>query len=212
MVDLGLSESSIAVAGFPVHPIFRKQRDRQIQCRQELGLADNLFTILAVGGRAGAGIKIKLIKQIVQISGVQVLVVTGENEVLRHKILRATSNPSCLHTYGWVDNMHTLMGACDVVVTKAGPSTILEAASMEKPVIITSAIGVQELGNIQMVLDRQWGFFCSTTTEVLQEVARVRSQGGSTRMTTKDSDYCGAYQIARMLINFCDSRVSICGG
>jgi 1,2-diacylglycerol 3-beta-galactosyltransferase len=200
LLHLGLSASSVTIADFPVHPVFRQQRDRKIQSRHQLGLAESNFTVLVVGGRAGAGINLDLIDQLTQIPELQVLVVAGENEALRQKVARVAEHRSCLHVYGWVANMQTVVSASDIVISKAGPSTIFEAASMERPLIITGAIGIQERGNIPMVLNRRWGSFCSTTAEVVKEVARGRANYPLFEAAER-SEYRGAYQIAQMLID-----------
>eukprot|EP00551_Chaetoceros_affinis_P003805 CAMPEP_0203661292 /NCGR_PEP_ID=MMETSP0088-20131115/59534_1 /ASSEMBLY_ACC=CAM_ASM_001087 /TAXON_ID=426623 /ORGANISM="Chaetoceros affinis, Strain CCMP159" /LENGTH=607 /DNA_ID=CAMNT_0050523955 /DNA_START=102 /DNA_END=1925 /DNA_ORIENTATION=- len=60
---------------------------------------------------------------------------------------------------GFITNMAEFMVAADVLVSKAGPGTIAEAASLGLPVMITSFLPGQEAGNVDIVLDGGFGAF-----------------------------------------------------
>jgi len=60
---------------------------------------------------------------------------------------------------GFVTNMAEYMAASDVLVTKAGPGTIAEAASVGLPVMLTSFLPGQEAGNVDVVLESGYGAF-----------------------------------------------------
>eukprot|EP00594_Rhizosolenia_setigera_P014246 CAMPEP_0178969204 /NCGR_PEP_ID=MMETSP0789-20121207/18711_1 /TAXON_ID=3005 /ORGANISM="Rhizosolenia setigera, Strain CCMP 1694" /LENGTH=543 /DNA_ID=CAMNT_0020655281 /DNA_START=24 /DNA_END=1655 /DNA_ORIENTATION=- len=61
---------------------------------------------------------------------------------------------------GFITNMADYMVSCDVIVTKAGPGTIAEAASLSLPVMLTSFLPGQEEGNIDFVVDGGFGAYC----------------------------------------------------
>ncbi len=72
----------------------------------------------------------------------------------------ATAKTSSLVTVqplGFISNMAEYMVAADLLLTKAGPGTIAEAASLGLPVLLTSFLPGQEEGNIDFVLDKQFG-------------------------------------------------------
>lgn len=60
---------------------------------------------------------------------------------------------------GFITNMADYMVASDVLVSKAGPGTIAEAAAVGLPVMITSFLPGQEAGNVDIVLDGEFGAF-----------------------------------------------------
>lgn len=62
---------------------------------------------------------------------------------------------------GFITNMADYMVATDVLVTKAGPGTIAEAASLSLPVMLTSFLPGQEEGNVDYVIDGKFGAFVS---------------------------------------------------
>lgn len=62
---------------------------------------------------------------------------------------------------GFVTKMADYMVAADVLVSKAGPGTISEAAALSLPVLLTSYLPGQEEGNIDFVVENKFGSFCS---------------------------------------------------
>ena len=62
---------------------------------------------------------------------------------------------------GFVTRMAEYMVAADVLVSKAGPGTICEAAALALPVLLTSYLPGQEEGNVDFVLENKFGSFCS---------------------------------------------------
>ena len=72
---------------------------------------------------------------------------------------------------GFVTRMAEYMVASDVLVTKAGPGTIAEAASVGLPVMLTSFIPGQEAGNVDYVLENGFGDFSKNPVEIGEEVS-----------------------------------------
>jgi len=60
---------------------------------------------------------------------------------------------------GFVSNIAQYMVAADVLITKAGPGTIAEAASVGLPVLLTSFLPGQEEGNVDFVVSKGFGLF-----------------------------------------------------
>jgi len=73
---------------------------------------------------------------------------------------------------GFLTNIPEYMVAADVLVTKAGPGTIAEAAAVGLPVMMTSFLPGQEAGNVDIVLDGEFGAYYKNPKEGAQEVAR----------------------------------------
>ena len=72
---------------------------------------------------------------------------------------------------GFVTNMAEYMVAADVLVTKAGPGTIAEAAAVGLPVMLTSFLPGQEAGNVNVVLDGGFGDHCEDPDGIADEVS-----------------------------------------
>ena len=74
---------------------------------------------------------------------------------------------------GFVTRMAEYMVAADVLVSKAGPGTISEAAAVSLPVMLTSFLPGQEEGNVDYVVDGGFGAYChdSDPQAIAEEVA-----------------------------------------
>ena len=70
----------------------------------------------------------------------------------------------------FVQNMDEWMSAASVLVTKAGPGTIAEAAAMGLPVLLTSFLPGQEAGNVDVVLDGGFGDYVPRAKEIAETV------------------------------------------
>lgn len=60
---------------------------------------------------------------------------------------------------GFVTRMAEYMVAADVLVSKAGPGTISEAAAVSLPIMLTSYLPGQEEGNVDYVVDGEFGTY-----------------------------------------------------
>jgi hypothetical protein len=77
-------------------------------------------------------------------------------------------SPGNVHVVGlgFVEEVAKYMVATDVLVSKAGPGTISEAAAVSLPVLLTSYLPGQEEGNIDYVIDGGFGAFCSDSDPI----------------------------------------------
>jgi len=102
-----------------------------------------------------------------------------------------------------VDNMEQLMAASDVVVTKAGPGTLMEALVMRRPVIITEAVGLQERGNIDFVLQRGLGEYSKRIPDIVAAVGKLVDPAVRAAITTRLNDAVprdGSRRIADLIL------------
>jgi hypothetical protein len=100
--------------------------------------------------------------------------------------------------------MEELMGASDLVITKAGPGTLMEALVLGRPVIVTEAIGMQERGNIDFVLNHELGVFCPTIDRLIPMVADLMEPTAYAATVARLADAVprdGATAIAQLLID-----------
>ncbi|MEI8167670.1 MAG: glycosyltransferase [Chloroflexales bacterium] len=175
MYRRGMRPSQLQRTGFPVHPKFVAYTATQAESRQALGLAPDRFTILLTAGGVGSGRLADLVVEIEQaFPTTQLLVITGKNRAV-YEALTTQRRGAASHIYGFVDNMEALMAASDMVVTKAGPGTLMEALVMRQPVAVTEAVGMQELGNIDFVLNYDLGRFCPTNERILSAVREMQN-------------------------------------
>jgi len=103
---------------------------------------------------------------------IQVIVVTGRNKALQGKFNQIEFGTPT-KVYGFVDKMPELMHAADIIVTKAGPGTIVEALNSNLPIIITNALPGQEEGNVDYVVRNQVGWMVKRPKDLSRAVQRL---------------------------------------
>lgn len=198
----GMKPSQLQRCGFPVHPKFAAENRDAPTARRDLGFDPDRFTVLLTAGGVGAGRLGELVHSLEQqLPDKQLLVVTGKNRALYEDLRRGPRLPHT-HVFGFVHNMEELMAASDVVVTKAGPGTLMEALVMRKPVIVTEAVGIQEHGNIDFVLNYELGFFCPTTERIVAAITSLEDPARYAATVERLKHAVprdGAMQIARVI-------------
>lgn len=105
--------------------------------RERLGLDPESFILLTTGGAWGLG-GIDEAVQALTSSGIdrlQVIAVCGRSTRLLDHIHGMGIPQERLRAFGYVENMHEIMAAADVVVTNGAGVTVLEALRTPRPVI-----------------------------------------------------------------------------
>jgi 1,2-diacylglycerol 3-beta-galactosyltransferase len=155
MDDIG--EERCTEIGLPVAAEFAQPPLGNVERRalqQALGLHGGRFVVLLTGGAEGSGGLYRRAAAILRrTEEFDVAVICGRNEVLRRRLLRlARRAGGRLTVKGFVDNMADWLRCADVVVGKAGPGTIAEAACCATPLLLTSYVPGQEQGNAEFVV------------------------------------------------------------
>ena len=78
-----------------------------------------------------------------------------------------------LHIYGFVDYMDSLIKLSDLIVSKAGTSSVMEIASQHKPVIISNYIYGQEKGNLEFIKQNGIGSFIRHSADIYAKILRI---------------------------------------
>jgi 1,2-diacylglycerol 3-beta-galactosyltransferase len=124
------------ITGLPVNPAFMDSLKGKAISREALGWDKEKITVLMVAGGDGMGPLYETARAIDALNlDLQLAVVAGRNKSLKAK-LDSDSWNSSIHTYPFVTNMPQLMDAADIIVTKAGPATITEAAIAGLPMLV----------------------------------------------------------------------------
>lgn len=137
--------------GIPIRSQFL-ETSSQPELKKQLGLKDE-FTVLVMGGGMGLGKIEDIVYKLINESNLQILVVTGSNHKLKTN-LEQLKVDGRLHVYGYVDNIHELMQAADILLTKPGGVTSAEALAIERPLVIISPLPGQEDINTHYLLNR----------------------------------------------------------
>ena len=177
---LGMSPGQMQITGLPVNPHFIESMTGKAEARQQFDFDPRLPAVLIVAGSEGMGSIYQMVRALdAQRLNVQIVVICGRNEVLKSKLRERHWN-NLHHIFGFVTNhyeMPRLMAASDIIVTKAGPSTISEAAIAGLPMIISDRIPGQETGNVKLVLDNDAGVYLPKPEQVVDQIIEWLSEG-----------------------------------
>jgi UDP-N-acetylglucosamine:LPS N-acetylglucosamine transferase len=103
---------------------------------------------------------------------------------------------------GFVTKMAEYMVVADVLVSKAGPGTIAEAASLSLPVMLTSFLPGQEEGNVDFVVDGGFGKFIEDKNPpgIAEQVADWLLDDEKSKELSIAAKKCGAPNAARDIV------------
>lgn len=174
----GLEESQVRVFGLPIRPSFCRAVLSKDDLRVELEMDPHLPAVLLMGGGEGMGPVKKTALALGESlfdegSGKpigQLIVICGRNKVLA-STLEAIAWKIPVKVKGFQTQMEKWMGACDCIITKAGPGTIAEALIRGLPIILNDYIPGQEKGNVPYVVDNGAGVFTRSSKETARLVA-----------------------------------------
>jgi 1,2-diacylglycerol 3-beta-galactosyltransferase len=142
----------LRVVGLPVAERFCRSLGGRDQLRTALGWPADLPMVLIVGGGEGMGPLFETSRALAT-CGVPLglAIVAGRNEALKNRLDRtAWEVPTWI--YGFERRIPEMMQAATILVTKAGPSTIAEAANSGLPMVLYSYLPGQEDGNVDFVV------------------------------------------------------------
>lgn len=148
----GILAEKLLPFGIPIKPQFSVRGDRK-EARRDLGLDENLPTVLLMSGSMGYG---KMDKSIALLDKMnldfQTMVVCGNNKDMYNKI-KAKKLKKRFDVYGYVNHIDIMMDAADCVVTKPGGITSSEALAKGLPMIMTNPIPGHEVRNAEFMLN-----------------------------------------------------------
>lgn len=175
--------------GFPIGVHLGKRTDKQLH-----------NTLLLMGGGAGTGnLEEQAIKLVKSFPNKKIIVVCGNNEKLKIKLLN--KNIRNLQVYGFINNIDKVIDQSDIVITKAGPNTIMENILHNKPLIITSWVGMQEKGNGDYVKKLGVGISIEDINDLPVAVNSVYNNYKDHVKNTRSFKTNGPLQIANYALN-----------
>jgi len=150
----GIAKDRIRITGIPVAEDFAVREDVRAM-RAKLGLPADPFTVLFTSGGMGASsIQGAVADFCRQNPDAHALVVSGSNQSLKASLDTLAKELTNLTSYGFVNNMHELMTASDLIVGKAGGSTTSESLAKGVPMMILEPVPGQETYNRDILVSR----------------------------------------------------------
>lgn len=175
----GITPDRYVEIGLPVTPEFISPplpAHERLALRRSLGLSSRKFLVVVTGGAEGSGGIYRRAAAIVRrLDDVAVVAICGRNRRLHRRLTRLAARAGGrLTVQGFVGNMAEWLRCADLVVTKAGPGTIAEAACCGVPLVLTSHVPGQEEGNTEFVVAAGAGRYVPGVQQLVHEIGRLR--------------------------------------
>jgi 1,2-diacylglycerol 3-beta-galactosyltransferase len=174
-----IPEEKISITGLPIRLLFTQPPEPKPIVRARLGLKPDKPMVLMMGGGQGLGRVYEIAEAIGHSSlDLQLVVVAGRNKKLKEQIdgtnwpTHSGKDPQGrtvdLRGYGYTEEIPALMNAADILITKAGPTTICEAFTRSLPMIISGYIPVQEEENAEYVTRHGAGAYTEEPEKIVE--------------------------------------------
>ena len=173
--------AQVEVAGLPTARDFwagpLRPAERAV-LRRSLGLPEHRFVVLLTGGGEGSGgIARRAAALVRHCADVHVVAACGRNARLRRSLSLLAARAETggrLTVTGFTQHMSDWLHCADVVVTKAGPGTIAEAACCGAPLVLTAHLPGQERGNSELLTAAGACCRVAGVRQLVAEIARLR--------------------------------------
>jgi 1,2-diacylglycerol 3-beta-galactosyltransferase len=199
-LELGLDPKKLILTGPIMHPRFSKMSLSKLEAREQLGWDNGAKIAVLVGGGDGMGPLLETAKAIdASDADSQLVVLAGKNTALKDSLEAQTWRKKTM-IYGFTPNFDVFLRAADVLISKAGPATITEAAALGTPMILNGAIKYQESPNAEYVVQQGAGLYAEGASKVATALADVLSTPGKLEAletaVKKLADPLAVYRIA----------------
>lgn len=135
LLAAGVSRDRILACGVPVDPVFGSLQDRAA-VRRKLELEEDIPALLVIFGGPGFGKPRQVVREIAKVRHpLQVVFITRRHQRLTEEVQRLCAGRPHTRVLGWVDNLHEWMGAADLLVGRAGGTTVTEALNSGLPIL-----------------------------------------------------------------------------
>ncbi len=168
---LGAQDSQIKPLGYPVNLAFTEPFDKSAFL-SKLHLNTSKKTVLFLPTTDKINKSRQIISSLLKMAETNVIVVTGRNKDIYEK-LTIFNEYNNYHQVGWTNQMANFIMASDLVISKAGGSTVMECIAAEVPMVIHSIIPGQEEGNAKYISRYHLGIIELNTKLIPQAVKNV---------------------------------------
>lgn len=173
LIKQKIPANRIRITGIPILSSFSHKSNRT-ETQLHFGLEPNTLSILMLSGGIGIGNITKMVDIIRAIPikcPVQYIIVTGKNAKLKKQLEQiALGSQVPMHILGFTNEMHLLLDAVDMVVTKAGGMTISECLAKGVPMLIVDPIPGQEEKNTEYIVSHNAAVAANKLADMPQQL------------------------------------------
>lgn len=178
LLNYGVPKEKIQITGAPPQKGFEEVTKNTVEMqRQQLGVKTDLFTILIMGGFLGKMVDYPgIIKSLLKVKmPIQLVVVSGKNRAIYERIKKM--NVENVHPYFNIPNIHTVMWAADLIISKPGGMVIADTLTLGKPMVLIDpkAGSLQEFIFAEYIAKQGVGIHLKDASEVRDTIEYLLS-------------------------------------
>jgi processive 1,2-diacylglycerol beta-glucosyltransferase len=167
---------------------------------------DATIRLFMISGAEGSGDMAANITELLKIENVHISAIAGRNADLEKDLRQKFKNNPNVEIFGFVNNIDELLMHSDIAIVRASPNVLMECINLAVPIIITGYLGGQEPGNVDFIITKELGLFCSDKTRLNYFVIQyLKDNQKLLKQTRKNQlayrDLSAADKIAKLIIN-----------
>lgn len=173
-IEQFVPQEKLHAMGIPVTEPFGQPYDRRA-CRKELQVRQNARMILIMGGGAGLLPMSQIAEALNELPiPLQLFMVTGNNEQNYRTLCGLKLNPQHeMRVLRFVKEVHVLMAAADVLISKPGGITASEALCMRLPLLIYRPLPGQEQANADFLTEKNTAIQIQNLEILKKEINKI---------------------------------------
>lgn len=153
----GVPSEKILPCGTPIAPGFSPSPDRA-KLRSRLQVASDIPLLLVLFGGTGFGRPRRIIAELRKIRRpLQVVFISGRNRRLEETLRSLCRGEPRYRVLGWADNIHEWMAAADLLLSKPGGATVVEAINSGLPILAFDPLPGAERRACDLIEENQFG-------------------------------------------------------
>jgi processive 1,2-diacylglycerol beta-glucosyltransferase len=172
-VARGIPAERITITGVPVRPAFDAAIDPD-EARRHHGLSPRLPVILAMAGARGSfGRLADVARAFTAVRAPFQGVIVAGHDARVAADLRAAARGTTIRVLDYVPDIHRLMAASDVLVTKAGGMTLAEGMAAGLPLVLFGSLPGQERRNERFATRNGIALVAGSTADLARTLERA---------------------------------------
>lgn len=197
---LGVANKKIFALGYPTHDAFSKPLNAQ--ALRDINVnPDQPYILFSASSLRTAYVR-KVISLLArQLPEHTIVVVAGRDERLYSLLQNANRTlPHNTQLIGWTNQMPELIKGSQIVITKAGGSTVMECVAARKPMVINKVIPGQEEGNAELVSRFGLGEVASEPEDIVSAIKKITAHADTYKAALmRESHPSAAFDILKLL-------------
>ena len=190
IVNRGIAEQKVLNLGFPLRKQFRIETGSiKKECSKELSKDSDRINLLILNASETPRKLKRMIKNLFMQLDCNITVIAGRDERLKINLEKSLKPiyGNRLAIKGYTTNISDFFRNYDILITRGGPNTLMEAISCQIPIIVIGELLGQEEGNADFIHEHKLGIKCFDSNCLPQVIRGLLANGREELMRIKNT-------------------------